>query len=155
MSEIESFSPVREQALVAALDEILPASADGRLPAGGFMVAAGLLERTFSILPDMRVPIAFGLDALDRAAAARGRGPFAALDADERRAVLDEVSAADPGFLPTLMFLAYVSYYADPGVLAGIGFEPRPPHPGGYSMAPNDLGLLDPVRARGRIWREA
>jgi hypothetical protein len=155
MAEGEAFSPDRERALVAALDEILPASGDGRLPAGGFMVAAGLLERTFSILPDMRVPIAFGLDALDRAAAARGRGPFAALGPEDRRAVLDENAGADPAFLPTLMFLAYVSYYADPGVLRGIGFEPRPPHPEGYAMAPSDPALLDAVRARGRIWREA
>ena len=103
----------------------------------------------------MRVPIAFGLDAVDRVAAARGRGPFAELDGDERRAVLEEVGSADPGFLPTLMFLGYVSYYADPGVLAGIGFEPRPPHPQGYEMGPNDPALLDPVLRRGPIWRQA
>ncbi|MFM8409096.1 MAG: gluconate 2-dehydrogenase subunit 3 family protein [Alphaproteobacteria bacterium] len=155
MSDGEGFSPARERALVAVLDEIIPASEDRRLPAGGFMVGAGLLEATFRLLPDMRVPVAFGLDAVDRAAAARGHGPFVELDRDERRAVLDEVSTADPGFLPTLMLLSYVSYYADPGVLAGISFEARPPHPQGWAMAPNDLGLLDPVRRRGRTWREA
>ena len=62
---------------------------------------------------------------------------------------------ADPGFVPTLMFLAYVSYYADRGVLEGLRFEARPPHPLGHAMAPNDPSLLEPVRSRGRLWREA
>lgn len=151
----DGFTPARERALVAVLDEIIPASADGRLPGAGFTVAAGLLEATFRLLPDMRVPIAFGLDALDRAAATRGRGCFADLSAEERRGVLEEVAVADPGFVPTLMFLAYVSYYADRGVLEGLRFEARPPHPLGHAMAPNDPSLLEPVRRRGRLWREA
>ena len=141
----DGFTPARERALVAVLDEIIPASADGRLPGAGFTVAAGLLL----------VNVGLGYLTLDRSAATRGRGCFADLSAEERRGVLEEVAVADPGFVPTLMFLAYVSYYADRGVLEGLRFEARPPHPLGHAMAPNDPSLLEPVRSRGRLWREA
>ena len=38
----DGFTPARERALVAVLDEIIPASADGRLPGAGW-----LLERMY------------------------------------------------------------------------------------------------------------
>jgi hypothetical protein len=40
-------------------------------------------------------------------------------------------------------------------VLLALDLEPRPPHPKGFTMPENDLGLLDPVRARGKLWRDA
>ena len=39
-------------------------------------------------------------------------------------------------------------------VIAALDLEPRPPHPQGFTMPENDLSLLDPVRARGRLWRD-
>lgn len=45
-------------------------------------------------------------------------------------------------------------YYRDDRVLATIGMEPRPPFPLGYSIPAGDWSLLDPVRARGRTYRE-
>ena len=45
-------------------------------------------------------------------------------------------------------------YYRDPRVLDAIGVDPRPPFPKGYQVPQGDFSLLDPVRARGSIWRE-
>ena len=44
-------------------------------------------------------------------------------------------------------------YYRDDRVMASIGIEVRPPFPEGYAVEEGDLSLLDPVRARGPIWR--
>jgi hypothetical protein len=46
-------------------------------------------------------------------------------------------------------------YYRDTRVLLAIGMEPRPPFPKGYEVAQGDWSLLDPVRARGPIYRAA
>ena len=46
-------------------------------------------------------------------------------------------------------------YYQDDRVLAAIGLEARPPFPKGYDVPAGDLSLLEPVRRRGSIVREA
>jgi hypothetical protein len=33
--------------------------------------------------------------------------------------------------------------------------EARPPYPKGYQVVQGDLSLLEPVRARGKIYRDA
>jgi hypothetical protein len=39
-------------------------------------------------------------------------------------------------------------------VLEAIGMEARAPFPKGFEVEPGDLSLLDPVRRRGRVYRE-
>lgn len=46
-------------------------------------------------------------------------------------------------------------YYRDDRVMASINMEARPPFPKGYAVEQGDWSLLDPVRARGRIFRDA
>jgi len=46
-------------------------------------------------------------------------------------------------------------YYRDDRVMRSLGMEPRPPFPKGFDVAQGDWSLLEPVRARGRIWRAA
>ena len=66
----------------------------------------------------------------------------------------EELSAAEPAFFPTLTFVAYVGYYQQTRIVESLGLEHRPPHPKGYEMEPSDLSLLDPVRRRGKLYRE-
>jgi hypothetical protein len=46
-------------------------------------------------------------------------------------------------------------YYRDDRVMISLGMEPRPPFPKGHTLPQGDWSLLDPVRARGKIWRDA
>ena len=55
----------------------------------------------------------------------------------------------EPDFVPGILFPTYVAYYQHPRVLEGLGQEPRPPFPKGYSLPPFDESLLAPVRSRG------
>lgn len=45
-------------------------------------------------------------------------------------------------------------YYRDDRVMQSLGLEPRPPFPQGHVLPEGDWVLLDPVRARGPIWRK-
>jgi len=137
--------------LSAVLDTLIPPSTDGRLPGAGELgLAAALRERT----AELGALIDQGLAAADAAAAERGADRFAALPAEQRVSVLREVESRQPAFLPSLLFELYAAYYRDPRVLTGLGLEARPPHPQGYALEPGDLGALERVRARGRLYRE-
>lgn len=46
-------------------------------------------------------------------------------------------------------------YYRDDRVMRAIGMEPRAPYPKGYAIEQGDWSILDPVRARGKVYRDA
>lgn len=154
MTEPAAFSESEHRTLAAVLDEIIPPTADGRLPGGGDAVRAGLTDATITSVPGLDVALKLGLSALEAAAEKRGVAGFVELPRAEKLAAMNEVGEADAGFLPMAMFLAFASYYRHAPVLEAMNLEARPPHPKGHAMEPSDLSLVDPVRRRGKIYRD-
>jgi hypothetical protein len=143
------------RALDLVLDEILPASHDGRLPGAGQLGVARYVDAVLRPTPPLHRMIADGLAALDAIARRRGGQPFTALPHAARVAALDELAASEHAFPPLLILHAYAGYYQQPQVLEVLGLEARPPHPAGYATVEGDLpSLLAPVRQRGRMYRE-
>jgi hypothetical protein len=140
--------------VTSLLDVLVPPSGDGRLPGAGELDLAGHVERTVRRMPMLRPVLEYGLSALAALAERRSPEGFAALSREERTAVVAEFTAADQFFLPAFLFLVYTGYYQHPRVVETLGLEARAPHPKGYTMAPDDLSLLDPVRRRGRMYRD-
>ena len=91
------------------------------------------------------------LDALHSAAG----GNLDALRSAEPGSVLATFRAVNPVLAGVLELVIAQCYYRDDRVLLIIGMEPRPPFPKGYEIEEGDWSLLDPVRARGRIYRDA
>jgi hypothetical protein len=61
-------------------------------------------------------------------------------------------------FAPALgLLIAVVAqcYYRDDRVMRSLEMEARPPYPKGFEVEAGDWSLLDPVRARSSIWRDA
>ncbi len=150
-----SFPPDAARTLTAVLDELIPPSVDGRLPGAGAVGLVGYLEDVCVRTPDLRPALDEGLAALAELARENDAESLADIPQPERAALLRELTARAPAFLPGLMFHTYAGYYQQPAVLEGLGVPPRPPFPEGYDLEPGDLGLLDPVRARPRLWRDA
>jgi len=140
--------------LTLLLDELIPPSDDGRLPGAGALGLAVEVEAAVKATPALASPIQGGLAALERLSRARNAEGFGALSRAERVAVLHELEGADPVFVPTLMMLAYVGYYGNERVVAVLKPDMRAPHPRGYDVEPDDGALLDPVRARGKLYRD-
>lgn len=46
-------------------------------------------------------------------------------------------------------------YYRDDRVVISLGLEARPPFPKGHTLEQGDWSLLDPVRKRAKMWRDA
>jgi len=145
------FSPHEARALASVLDEIIPPSGDGRLPGAG---EVGLVRYIEQQAPELRPTIVQGLSALDELARGLGARDFAALCREDKLELLNELATAQPAFLPGLILQCYVGYYQNDRVLEGLGLEPRPPYPEGYKMEPTDLGLLDGVRRRKKLYRD-
>ena len=153
MTSVRPFSAAHARALACVLDEIIPPAADGTLPGAG---ALGLEEHVAAALhsaPALREMVERSLTALTDLAQRKNARGLAALSDRERAEVLRELAASDDAVPPVLAIHAYSAYYQHPRTLTALGLEPRAPHPGGYTIEPNDLSLLDPVRRRAAFYR--
>jgi hypothetical protein len=142
-TECKVLSDPQTRTLVNVLDTIIPASRQRGMPAAGQIgVAEHVLQAT-----DLLPVVAAGLSALIDAG-------FDDLDPPQRVGALNELAGSQPGFLPLLLFQTYQGYYQNSATLEALGLPPRPPHPLGYEIEENDLSLLEPVRAREKLYRE-
>ena len=92
--------------------------------------------------------------ALEKLDAAAG-GPLADQGAVQREAAGRWLLEHEPVLAATLAGLVVACYYRDDRVMRSLGLEPRPPYPQGFEVEPGDYAsLLEPVRARGRLWRD-
>jgi Gluconate 2-dehydrogenase subunit 3 len=147
-------SPAEARALAAVLDALVPPSADGRLPGAGALGLAQRVEDAMAGSPALAAAVRSGLAALEALARGHGAAGLDALAPAPCEALLRELAAREPGFVPGLLFHTYAGYYQHPEVLAGLGLEPRPPFPKGYAVEPSDLdALLAPVRRRAPLYR--
>ena len=93
-------------------------------------------------------------DALTRLATLAG-GAFAELDDARQQSVADTFLASDAPAVTTLGRVILQCYYRDDRVMRSLGLEPRPPFPKGHTLEQGDRSLLDAVRGRPKIWRDA
>ena len=143
---------MNRETLKSVLDEVIPVSQDGRLPGAGELGLASEIEQALLETPALVPAIEQGLAALEQGADRRG-SCFAELEPRDKLDVMNEVAAAQPALLPSLVFHCYVRYYQHPRVVEALGLEARPPHPKGYELAMGDLTLLDAVRDRPKVYR--
>ena len=92
----------------------------------------------------------------DRSQVCAALGRFADLCGDgapdqAAAALLAEAGSA----VATLGRVILQCYYRDDRVIRSLGLEPRPPFPLGHILEQGDWSLLDPVRARPKLWRDA
>ena len=150
----DGFSPDEARLLTGLLEAIVPASQDGRLPSAAALDLVDHVTRIVRQTPMLRPVVEYGLSGLAGLAAERHPAGIAGLGRDDWVALLDEFATTDQLVLPAFLFVIYSGYYQHPRVMEALGLEPRPPHPKGHVIEPDDLTLLEPVRMRGRMYRD-
>ena len=142
----------RRDLLAVVLDTLVPASA-------GFPGAGAIaLDHVLAIAagaPEIDALLSGGLGAIADAARAAGDAGLAALGQDERERVLRRVEQSHPAFFDALVRHAYDGYYSHPTIVARLGLEPGPLHPGGHRVAPDRPLDLTHITARGPLYRRA
>ena len=86
------FSEIEQRILTVVLDEIIPTSADAKLPGAGQAGVIAYVDRVLQRMPDLRAMVIQGLADLDAAVRVRHGRAFAALTAADRAALLVEVA---------------------------------------------------------------
>lgn len=143
-------SPAMRPTLDTVLEIIVPADPERGLPsARDVNVVAYLAEHSAGYWGELERQ----LQLLDASARRQFAVPFAELTPDERMRVAHQLRSADPTFLRRLALEAITCYYQDDRVMLAIGLEPRPPAPKGHEAYAGDFSLVNPVVARGSIWR--
>ena len=142
----------QEGALAAIARAMIPASEEYAVPgADDPTIFADIL----TLVKRHPEPVIEGLAALDAIAESRHGGAFTTLGDEDKAAAIATFSQSGAGHLRAIVSMTAQCYYRDDRVMASLGMEARPPFPKGFEVEQGDLSLLDPVRARGRIWREA
>ena len=158
MPERAVWSESRKAFLNQILDEIIPASDDGRIPSGGSLGVAEYLEAWVKDTPGLEEQFSRVLDRTAVLAERKG-GVFEELSSDDRRQVVADLEALEPDFFFALLRHTYMGYYTEPSVPPLFGLTDKAPHPYGYDVPDEDLenleGLVESVKARGQCFREA
>ena len=130
---------------VAAM--MIPASAEYDVP--GADDAAILADIARSLGRDT-VDVRKALGLLDHLAG----GSLADAAGQIQEDAIQRFRQAHPALATVLVAVITRCYYRDDRVMRSLGMEVRPPFPKGFDVEQGDWSLLDPVRARGKIYRE-
>ena len=156
MTDIHPWSEDQGRLLTGLLDVIVPASADGRIPAAGVLGIADFLVSKASADPALAVSLREVLSHAAALAEARGAN-FDDLDAAGRNAVVEALEREAPDAFTALLWHTYMGYYSRADIRPHFGLSDRPTQPEGYELPEDDpdelADMLAPVRARGRYYR--
>jgi hypothetical protein len=98
-------------------------------------------------------PVRAALHKLEDCAAAVSPEGFEAMPAQQRWQAIQAFRDAHAADAAVLVEVTVRCYYRDDRVMRSIGMQARAPFPAGFEVDPGDLALLEPVRARGAIYR--
>lgn len=142
----------QQRILSLVLNMIVPPSPQRKLPGAADINFLEFLQtRATDIVPEIRRE----LDQLELLAKKQFACAFVTLQEQQRQSLVDEVRKLEPNFMNRLALETVTCYYEHPGVLAALEIEDRPPYPEGHQVIAGDLMLLQPVRKRGKIYRDA
>ena len=147
------FVASQQMLLSAVLNRLIPATDD--FPGAGDLGIASYVDTVVGRFAELRRLFAEGLTHIALASQARQGQEFIALADDHKDAVLRQVETLHPTFFEALVQHTYSGYYSHPTVIRLLGLEARPPQPRGYHLEPLDLTLLDSVKQRGPLYRQA
>ncbi|MYD42460.1 MAG: gluconate 2-dehydrogenase subunit 3 family protein [Gammaproteobacteria bacterium] len=155
MSDAASAKPtisnLQREIVSVVLDMIIPADPLRNKPSA---TDVSVLEYIIKRHPNTLARTAEELTELQNQAQSERQSDFLALSRESQDALVAAMRSKNPRFLMTLAVQATEAYYLDERVMSSIGMPSRPPYPEGYTVEPrvNEF-LLEPVRARGSIWR--
>lgn len=127
---------------------MIPASAEYDVPSAGDEAIFADILRSLGRDEAHGIAVLQALDAI-------GGGLFADLEKERREAVVARLRDTGGEGLASLTRIVLQCYYRDDRVMRSLGMEPRPPYPKGFEVEQGDWSLLDPVRARRKLYRDA
>jgi hypothetical protein len=138
----------QSRSLRCLAEMMIPASAEYGVPSAGDDAVFGDILQSLGRDGGHVIAVLQTLDAMSG-------GPFADLDPQRRDAIAAELHETGGEALTSLNRIILQCYYRDDRVMRSLGMEVRPPFPKGFEVEEGDWSLLDPVRARPKLYRDA
>jgi hypothetical protein len=143
-----ALSSDQRRSLQCLADTMIPASVEYGVPSAGDDVIFADVLRSFGRDAEHVAAVLQTLDGMSG-------GVFADLDPPRRDAVAARLREAGGQSLMYLSQIILQCYYRDDRVMRSLDMEVRPPFPRGFEVELGDWSLLDPVRARPKLYRGA
>jgi hypothetical protein len=147
------FAAAQRELLASVLNRLVPAA--GAFPGAGDLGVASYLDHVVGQSTALKRLFAQGLVQITLTSQAQHAQPVTVLLEGQCEAVLRHVEATAPAFFEALVTHTYSGYYSHPTIVRLLGLEGRPPQPRGYHLEPLDLNLLDNIKQRQPIYRQA
>jgi hypothetical protein len=147
------FVEAQRPVVASMLNRIVPAG--GEFPGAGDLDVIGYLDAVIVQSADLKRLFAEGVARVEIASHTRHGRAFTELSGEQQDAILRGVESAAPEFFAALVLHTYSGYYSHPMVVRLLGSDVRPPQPRGYDLEPLDPRLLDRVRQRRPMYRDA
>lgn len=148
MTPADALSTSEQETLRCVVNHMIPPSLSYDVPgAADPDIFADILRSVGRDAPALRKSLA----EITR----RARGQLAMLPSEEQSRLLMQFRADRPDLAGIVEAVTVRCYYRDDRVMHSIGMETRPPFPIGFAVRQGDWSLLDPVRERGKIYRDA
>lgn len=144
---ISELSGLEQEALFCVVSHMIPPNEELGVPgASDAKIFADILRSTGRDLPALRR----ALHVLNEMAGQR----LDTLPPDRQAALLASFRSAHPDLTAVFEAVTVRCYYRDDRVMASLGMEARPPFPLGFDVPEGNWSLLEPVRRRGKIYRD-
>jgi hypothetical protein len=144
----QTLSPDQQRSLRCLAQTMIPASEEFCVPSAGDDAIFADIMRSFG----RDAPhVATVLETLQRLSG----GSFADLDPARGEAVAAKLRETGGAALTYVSRIILQCYYRDDRVMRSLGMEARPPFPKGFEVPQGDWSLLDPVRRRPKLYRDA
>jgi hypothetical protein len=127
---------------------MIPASAEYGVPGAGDNTIFADILRSLGRDAEHVVTI---LRTLDQIAG----GVFADMEPARREMAATQLRESGGEPLIYVERIILQCYYRDDRVMRSLSLEPRPPFPKGFELEQGDWSLLDPVRVRPKLYRDA
>ena len=142
---------VQRRTLEALMDIVIPAHEARRMPSAKTI---DLMSYVNEFANTSIKKIESELDSLNESSLKESKIDFADLKVEDQQALTEKLKSIQHGFVQITVYQTLQCYYQDDTVLTALGMAPGAPFPNGNDVPQGDLKLLDPVRARGKIYRE-
>jgi len=139
------------------LQEIIPASEDGKIPAAGLANVINYLEKKVKEDLNLRKLFNVGILRVNDFVISTAKN-INYIDSKETIFILKKIEDEEPLFFKEFLKHTYMGYYSEPSIRSYFGVSSNPPHPNGYEVpeeGPNLLeSLVEPVKKRGICYRK-
>jgi len=139
------------------LQEIIPASEDGKIPSAGLDSVIIYLENKVKEDLNFRNLFNTGILRLNDFFISTAKN-INSIDSKETIIVLKKIEDKEPLFFKEFLKHVYMGYYSEPSIRPFFGVSSHPPHPNGYEVPEEEPdfveNLVEPVKKRGICYRQ-